>query len=105
MRPFSQPGYSPSIGREKAASFATDFMLKASRSIRGEVKDGPSTITRQTEHFERLVGMYHHCLAESLGPANYTQAKRREMNEFAESIVWTCLRAMTDQIAALRRRA
>lgn len=46
--------------------------------------------------------MYDHCLAESLGNANYSQAKRLEMNELQKSIVWTCMRAMADQIAALR---
>lgn len=52
MRPFNQSGFSPSISREQASSFATDFMLKGSRAIRSELKDGPSTVTRETQHFD-----------------------------------------------------
>ncbi len=102
LRPFSQPGFSPAFSREQAASFASDFMLKAYRLLRDEMQIGPSNLMQRTPSFDHLVGMYHHCLAESCPAGTYTQTVRNQLNEYAEGAVWSTLRAMTEQIAALR---
>lgn len=102
IRPFYQPGFSPSISREQAESFSSAFMLKAYRLLRDEVTKGPSTLSQHSESFDKLVGMYHHCLAESCPPGSYTQSVRNQLNEFAEGATWTTLHAMGQQIEALR---
>ncbi len=102
MEPFAESSCNPSIKREEATAFAGPFMIKTLEHIHDELGHGPSTLGRKTDGFEHLVGMYHHCLAESSSQSMYTQAVRREMNELAESVIWTHLRAMGDQIAAIR---
>jgi hypothetical protein len=81
MRPFSQAVFSPPITREQATSIGTNFMLKAARLLRDELRTGPSNLAQRTPSFEHLVGMYHHCLAESCPAGSYTQAVRNQLNE------------------------
>jgi hypothetical protein len=98
MRPFNQPGANLRLSRQDAASFAGAFMTKALKLIQSELSDGPSTLDRKTEPFQKLINMYHHCLAESVGEQRYKAQMKQKLETFAESIIWTHFRFLGDML-------
>jgi len=102
MEPFSNPSYRPSVSREEAISFTSNFMNKILKLIEQELTTGPSTLGVQTDAFRHLVDLYHDCLAETVGSKGYRQRFRDDFSIFAEQLVWSNLRLCTETIDALK---
>ncbi|MGB8354773.1 MAG: hypothetical protein WCD79_12840 [Chthoniobacteraceae bacterium] len=103
MKPFNQPGGNPTVSRSKAEAFAPSFMSKALRLIQAELSEGPSNTDVKTEAFQKLVNMYHHCLAESVGEERYKTSMKGDFEAYAETVIWTHFHFLSDMLKAVKR--
>ena len=62
----------PSFSREEAKEIAPDLLKTVIAALTDEFKNGPSKPNALTKGFEKILGIYHDALRETIGTEHYT---------------------------------